>query len=135
VRIRLNSTAVYVKNIDDGVEVSYVQNGKPYKVQAKHSILACYNGLIPHLCPELPEAQKENLKYGVKIPLVMINVLIRSGTSVHASGPVEYQCPGSYFSVVTKSPPVSLGDYRDDRSGGEFEFKTESPCWSQTGNN
>ena len=32
VRIRLNSTAVNVKNIDDGVEVSYVQNGKPYKV-------------------------------------------------------------------------------------------------------
>ena len=117
VRIRLNSTAVDVKNIGDGVEVSYVQNGKPYKVQAKHSILACYNGLIPHLCPELPEAQKENLKYGVKIPLVMTNVLIRSGASIHASGPVQYQCPGSYFSVVTKSPPVSLGDYRDDSRG------------------
>lgn len=117
VRIRLNSTAVDVKNIGDGVEVSYVQNGKPYKVQAKHSILACYNGLIPHLCPELPEAQKENLKYGVKIPLVMTNVLIRSGASIHASGPVQYQCPGSYFSVVTKSPPVSLGDYRADSRG------------------
>ena len=117
VRIRLNSTAVNVKNIDDVVEVSYVQNGKPYKVQASHSILACYNGLIPHLCPELPEAQKENLKYGVKVPLVMTSVLIRSGASVHASGPVQYQCPGSYFSVVTKAPPVSLGDYRDDSRG------------------
>ena len=117
VRIRLNSTAVNVKNIDDGVEVSYLQNGQPYKVKTRHSILACYNGLIPHLCPELPEAQKENLKYGVKIPLVMTSVLIRSGASVHASGPVQYQCPGSYFSVVTKSPPVSLGDYRDDSSG------------------
>lgn len=114
VRIRLNSTAVNVKNIDDGVEVSYVQNGKPYKVWAGHSILACYNGLIPHLCPELPESQKESLKYGVKVPLVMTSVLIRNGAPVYASGPVQYQCPGSYFSVVTKAPPVSLGDYRDD---------------------
>ena len=117
VRIRLNSTAVNVRNIDNGVEVSYVQDGKPYKLRARNSILACYNGLIPHLCPELPEAQKENLQYGVKVPLVMTNVLVRSGGSIHASGPVQYQCPGSYFSVVTKSPPVSLGNYRDDSSG------------------
>jgi spermidine dehydrogenase len=117
VRIRLNSTAVNVKNIDKGVEVAYVQNGQPYKLRAKHSILACYNGLIPHLCPELPEAQKENLKYGVKVPLVTTNVLLRTGAAVQNSGPVQYQCPGSYFSVVTKAPPVSLGDYRDNSSG------------------
>ena len=58
VRIRLNSTAVNVKNVDGGVEVAYVQNGKPYTLKGKHSILACYNGLIPHLCPELPAVQK-----------------------------------------------------------------------------
>ncbi len=118
IRIRLNSTAVNVKNIDNGVEVAYVQNGKPYKLKAKHSILACYNGLIPHLCPELPEQQKANLKYGVKVPLVMTNVLLRSGAAVNASGPVQYHCPGSYFSVITKAPPVSLGNYSDN-SGGD----------------
>jgi spermidine dehydrogenase len=117
VRIRLNSTAVNVKNIDGGVEVSYVQNGKPYILKGKHSILACYNGLIPHLCPELPAAQKENLKYGVKIPLVFTNVLLRSGAAVNAAGPVQYHCPGSYFSVVTKAAPVSLGSYRDNSTG------------------
>ena len=117
VRIRLNSTAVNVKNIDGGVEVAYVQNGKPYTLKSKHSILACYNGLIPHLCPELPPAQKEHLKYGVKIPLVFTNVLLRSGAAVNASGPVQYHCPGSYFCVVTKAPPVSLGSYRDNSNG------------------
>ena len=117
VRIRLNSTAVNVKNIDGGVEVAYVQNGKPYTLKGKHSILACYNGLIPHLCPELPAAQKENLKYGVKIPFIWTNVLLRSGAAVNASGPVEYHCPGSYFSVVTKAPPVNLGNYRDNSKG------------------
>ena len=117
VRIRLNSTAVNVENVDNGVEVAYVQGGKAYKVRGKHSILACYNGIIPHLCPELSEAQKENLKYGVKIPLVMTNVLLRSGAAVNASGPVQYHCPGSYFSVVTKAPPVSLGNYQDNSEG------------------
>ena len=115
--IRLNSTAVNVKNADGGVEVAYVQGGKAYKVRGKHSILACYNGIIPHLCPELPEQQKENLKYGVKVPLVMTNVLLRSGAAVNASGPAQYHCPGSYFSVVTKSPPVSLGNYKDNSVG------------------
>ena len=117
VRIRLSSTAVNVKNVDGGVEVAYVQHGKPYTLKGKNSILACYNGLIPHLCPELPETQKENLKYGVKIPLVMTNVLLRSGAAVNASGPAQYHCPGSYFSVVTKAPPVNLGGYQDNSKG------------------
>jgi spermidine dehydrogenase len=117
VRIRLSSTAVNVKNIDNGVEVAYVQYGKSYKLKAKNSILACYNGLIPHLCPELPEQQKENLKYGVKVPLVMTNVLLRSGAAVNNSGPAQYHCPGSYFSVVTKAPPVSIGNYTDNSEG------------------
>jgi spermidine dehydrogenase len=117
VRIRLNSTAVNVENVDKGVENAYVQGGKAYKVRSKHSILACYNGIIPHLCPELPEPQKENLQYGVKIPLVMTNVLLRSGATVNASGPVQYHCPGSYFSYVAKSPPVSLGNYQDNSEG------------------
>ena len=111
VRIRLNSTAVEVKNEEDGVVVSYVQNGQPFKVRGKSSILACYNGIIPHICPELPEAQKENLKYGVKVPLVMTNVLVRNSSAITAAGPAQYHCPGSFYSVVTKAPPVNLGGY------------------------
>ena len=105
VRLRLNSTAVNVENTDESVEVSYVQNGNAYKVRAKKSILACYNSLIPHLCPELPEAQKENLKYGVKIHLVMTNVLLRSGAAVNASGPGQYHCPGSFYSCLLYTSP------------------------------
>ncbi|MEE3327357.1 MAG: NAD(P)-binding protein [Myxococcota bacterium] len=119
VRIRLNSTAVNVKNEDQAVEVAYVQNGEAYKVRAKNAILACYNGLIPHLCPEMPEEQKQNLKYGVKIPLVMTNVLLRSGASVNAAGPAQYHCPGSFYSVVTKAPPVNLGNYKQSGQGSE----------------
>ncbi len=113
VRIRLNSTVVNAKNIENATEVSYVEHGKAYKLKSKHCILACYNGLIPHLCPEMPEKQKENLKYGVKIPLVTTNVLLRDNKAINAAGPLQYNCPGSYFSIVTKSPPVSLGAYKD----------------------
>ncbi|MGB0620053.1 MAG: NAD(P)-binding protein [Myxococcota bacterium] len=118
-RLRLNSTVVNARNVDDGVEVAYSSGGRAYTVRGNHCILACYNGMIPHLCPELPEAQKEGLSYGVKVPLVMTNVLLRSGAAVDATGPAQYQCPGSFFAFVTRSPPVRLGNYQDRNVGDD----------------
>ncbi|MYG11357.1 MAG: NAD(P)-binding protein [Gammaproteobacteria bacterium] len=118
-RLRLNSTAVKAVNVDDGVEVSYVEGGKAYTVRAGHCILACYNRIIPHLCPELPESQKENLKYAVKTPFAMANVLLRSGAAVNASGVAQYFCPGSFFEAVSQAPPVSLGGYPGGSEGDE----------------
>lgn len=118
-RLRLNSTAVKAVNVDDGVEVSYVEGGKAYTVRAEHCILACYNRIIPHLCPELPELQKENLKYAVKTPFAMANVLLRSGAAVNASGIAQYFCPGSFFEAVSQAPPVSLGGYPGGSQGDE----------------
>jgi spermidine dehydrogenase len=67
VRIRLNSTVVNVANRgSDLVDISYVSGDRAYRVQGRHCILAGYNGMIPHLCPDLPESQKENLAYGSK---------------------------------------------------------------------
>jgi spermidine dehydrogenase len=113
VRLRLNSTAVNVVNEGpDIVAVAYVSGGKGYRVKARHCILAGYNGMIPHLCPELPAVQKEHLAYGVKVPFIWANVLLRSGASVKQGGASVYQCPGSFFELVSHAPPVSLGDYR-----------------------
>lgn len=112
VRIRLNSTVVNVThNGDKAVDVSYVAEGKAYKVRGKHCILAGYNGMVPYLCPELPDAQKENLAYSVKVPFVWVNVLLRSGQALHKNGVFDYRCPGSYFELVSHAPPVALGDY------------------------
>src|SRR5277367_2992685 len=47
VRIRLNSTAVDVRNADRGVEVAYVSSGKVVKVAAGDCVLACYQAMIP----------------------------------------------------------------------------------------
>ncbi len=108
VRIRLNSTAVNIENVNGGVEVAYVQHGKPFKLKGKNCVLACYNGLIPHLCPELPDKQKENLKYGVKTPLVMTNVLLRSGTAVIATTTTPYTTP----SGRKDKPPMNWAEHR-----------------------
>ena len=50
---------------------------KLYSVRAKSVVLACWNMMIPYVCPELPEKQKEALKYGVKVPLCYIAVGLR----------------------------------------------------------
>src|SRR5260370_29900131 len=82
VRIRLNSTAVRVKHLGDlsnakEVEVTYVLAGKAHKVRAAACVMACYNVIVPYLCPEMPEKQKEALAYAGKHPLVYTNLPIR----------------------------------------------------------
>ena len=119
VRLRLNSTAVKAVNVEDGVEVSYVADGQAYTVRAGQCMLACYNRIIPHLCPELPEAQKDSLKYAVKTPFAMANVLLRSGAAVNASGTAQYFCPGSFFEAVSQAPPVSMAAYKGGSQGDE----------------
>ncbi|MAJ61891.1 MAG: Tat pathway signal sequence domain protein [bacterium TMED88] len=118
-QIRLNSTVVTATNVQGGVDVSYVEGGKAYTVKGKHCILAGYNGMIPHLVPELQEEQKANLKYGVKIPLVMANVLINNLAPIKDSGGSQSHCPGSFFAAVTEAPPVSLGQYEGQRKSGD----------------
>ncbi|MEM8936348.1 MAG: NAD(P)-binding protein [Pseudomonadota bacterium] len=113
VRVRLSSMVVNVANNEDqSVSISYVQQGKTYRVRASHCILAGYNSLIPHICPELPETQKQNLLYGVKGPMLSANILLRDGAAFYEVGSEIIQCPNSPFSLVTKAPPTSLGNYK-----------------------
>ncbi|HVM91394.1 MAG TPA: FAD/NAD(P)-binding protein, partial [Terriglobales bacterium] len=86
VRLRLNSTAVHVSNIGASqtgdprtakeVEIAYDRGGKLQSVRAAHCILACYNVMIPYICPDLPARQKEGLSYLVKSPLVYTHVAL-----------------------------------------------------------
>ena len=113
VRLRLNSTAVNVKNRDDGlVDVAYVVDGKNRLVRCRSSVLAGYAGMVPSLCPDLPVEQRENLAYGVKVPFICTNVLLRSGAAIRKQGVSGYQCPGAFYSLVASAPPVSLGAYQ-----------------------
>jgi spermidine dehydrogenase len=125
VRLRLNSTVVRAQHSGAAdsakqVDVSYVQSGKLKKVTAKCCILACYNTMIPYLCPELPETQKEALHYGVKEPFIYTHVAIRNWSAFHKLGIRSILSPGSYHTFTMLDFPVSLGAY-------QFPSKPEDP--------
>jgi spermidine dehydrogenase len=115
-RLRLNSTVVGVREVDGKrVEVDYVQQGSPLRITADHCVLACYNALIPHLCPEMPEAQKEGLSYGVKTPFVYANVLLENGRAYSELGATLFQCPYDPFQWVSTAPSMTVGGYEPPR--------------------
>ena len=113
VRLRLNSTVVGVRQTDDDrVEIDYVKEGKAYRVMGKSSVLACYNSMIPHLCPELPESQKDGLRYAEKIPLVWANIHLEDGIAFSELGVNRIDCPKDPFVVVTTPPYTSTAGYQ-----------------------
>jgi spermidine dehydrogenase len=115
-RLRLNSTVVGVRETKGKqVEVDYVQQGTALRITAKHCIMAGYNGMIPHLCPELPEQQKEALLYGVKIPFVYANVLLDNGRAYSKLGANMITCPYDPFQVLTSAPATTSGGYEPPR--------------------
>ena len=115
-RIRLNSTVVGAREIDGKhVEVDYVQKGKALRVTADHCVMACYNALIPHLCPQMSEAQREGLSYGVKTPFVYANVQLDNGRAYEKLGGVLFQCPHDPFQWVSRAPGMSVGGYEPPR--------------------
>jgi len=135
VRIRLNSTAVRVQHSGrpesaKAVEVSYVQEGKLKKTTGKSCILACYNTMVPYLCPELPEKQKEALHYGVKEPFIYTHVAIRNWMAFHKLGIRQIVSPGSYHSFIMLDFPVSLGAYQSPSNPQEpmVLFMLRTPC-------
>lgn len=115
-RLRLSSTVVGAREIDGKhVEVDYVQQGKPLRVTANHCVMACYNALVPHLCPEMPDAQKEGLSYGVKTPFVYANIQLANGRAYNKLGAQFIQCPHDPFQWVSCAPGVSIGGYEPPR--------------------
>ena len=124
VRIRLNSTAVRVRHVGDNessseVEVTYVRSGRARRVRGRSCVLACYNAMVPYMCPELPEAQREALSYALKAPRVYTSVLIRNWKAFQRLGLSDAFCPGSYHDVVGLGDPISMGEYRCPRTPDE----------------
>jgi spermidine dehydrogenase len=114
VRLRLNATVINTSSDGDGVAVTYYRDGRVERVTAKHCILACYNAIIPHLCPALPEAQKDALAYQVKHPLVLTNVLIRNTDALDRLGIDAVDCPGRLHASLFTFRGINNGGYRHD---------------------
>ena len=134
-RIRLNSTVVSVRHLGDPevareVEITYVRDGRAEKVRADHCVMACYNGVIPYLVPELSDPQREALMYGVKMPIVYTNVLIRRWTAFSNLGISRATSPGMYHTGVNLGRSVQFGDYQPSRSPDDpiILHMTRVPC-------
>ena len=116
VRLRLGSTALQAKNVrtpggHQGVDVTYIREGKLHRVRARQAIMAGYNMMIPHLLPEMPAPQKEALRQNVKAPLVYSKVVIRNWHAFVKLGVHEIYAPAAPYSRVKLDYPVDLGGY------------------------
>ena len=135
VRIRLNSTAVRVKHLGDAasakeVEVSYARGGRVYTAKAKSSILACWHVVIPYICEELPDKQKEALASAQKVPLLYTNVALRNWKSLQKVKTNSVYAPGMYHTGMNLDLPVSIGGYECARKPDEpiVVHMMKTPC-------
>lgn len=120
-RLRLNSTVLRVANRDGGVDVHYANGDELRAVRAKHCIMACYNRIIPHLCPELSEEQKAGLAQCIKRPMGTINVELRDARALEKSGVSQASLPGSMLNQVGVVNGISAGAYRS-------QWNPDEPC-------
>ncbi|MDP9337981.1 MAG: NAD(P)/FAD-dependent oxidoreductase [Acidobacteriota bacterium] len=138
VRIRLNSTVVDVKNVNGEtasdfskhVQVAYVRDGKLQTAAGKHCILACYNGMIPYICPDLPAEQSKALSYLVKSPLVYTHVALRNWEPFAKLNVHHIVAPAGYHTYTALDFPVSLGNYKFPATPKEpaILFMLRTPC-------
>ena len=111
VRIRLNSTAVSVRNVGNGVNIGYSRGGQLSQVRGKHCIMACYNMMIPYLLRDLSAEQSHALSQNVKFPLVYTKVVIRNWQSFQKLGVHEIYAATQPYSRIKLDYPVSMGGY------------------------
>ena len=135
VRIRLNSTVVHVHNAaghdaTQEVQVAYMRGGKLHTVTGKNCVLACYNGMIPYICPDIPVEQSKALSYLVKMPLVYTHVALRNWEPFAKLNVHHVVAPGSYHTYTALDFPVSLGAYKFPASPAEpaVLFMLRTPC-------
>lgn len=115
VRLRLNSTAVSVRNVGDGVNIGYKRGDQLVQVRGKHCIMACYNMMIPYLLRDLSTEQAHALSQNVKFPLVYTKVVIRNWKSFQKLGVHEIYAATQPYSRIKLDYPVSMGGYEHPR--------------------
>jgi spermidine dehydrogenase len=113
------------------VEVTYIRSGQTYTVHGRNCVLACYNMMIPFLCPDLPAAQKEALLSLVKTPLLYTSVALRNWQAFQKLGVSRVHAPGGYHSDFNLNWKVDVGTYRSPESPSQpiLLHMARTPCW------
>jgi spermidine dehydrogenase len=117
VRIRLNATAVRARHVGKlesakEVEVVYSRDKQLASVRAKAVVMACWNQMIPFLCEDLPDKQKQAMDYAVKVPLVYTAVALKNWTAFSKIGIRGANCPGMFHTNANLEMPGHIGDYQ-----------------------
>jgi spermidine dehydrogenase len=114
VRIRLESTAVHVRNnaIGKGVDVGYIKDGTLRRVCFRKAVVATYAATMAHICPEIDKDRADLMRSNVKAPLVYNKVAIRNWESFINLRTHKISAPMSFHGTVKLDYPVSLGRYK-----------------------
>ncbi|HEY1264587.1 MAG TPA: NAD(P)-binding protein, partial [Terriglobales bacterium] len=83
IRIRLNSTAVWVKHDGDpekseSVSVVYLRDGKPQAIKAKTVVMAGGSWTTKHIVRDLPQSHRDAYAQFHRSPCMMVNVALRN---------------------------------------------------------
>jgi spermidine dehydrogenase len=90
-RIRLNSTAVWVKHDGDpekseSVSILYMRAGKNYRVKARTAVMAGGGWTTKHVVRDLPSAQQQAYSQFYRSPCMMANVAVRNWRFLYNMG-------------------------------------------------
>ena len=120
VRIRLDSTAVWVKHDGDAaksesVTVAYTRGGKTYRVKARSVVMAGGSWTTKHIVRDLPDDRKDAYAQFYRSPCMVANVAVRNWRFLYKmgiSGCQWFEGLGSYMQIRklalcgTESPTI-----------------------------
>jgi len=116
VRIRLNSTVVNVEHSGDpnsskDVFVNYINSKNSYQIKGKGVVMACYNVMIPHIVPDIPEEQAAALRRNMRLPLFYSTVGLKNWRAMKEMEIGVAISPGNMHQAVLMDFPVSMGGH------------------------
>lgn len=137
-RIRLNATVLNVTHTRDNgtqstsvnvapevpmaaahVDVTYTRGGELYRVRGQQVVMACYNHMIPHLCPDLPTTQIDALDWPEKVPLVYCNVALRNWRAFKHAGLYHFEAIRDFWVYGCLDFPVTMPGYAFSKDPNE----------------
>jgi len=138
VRLRLNSTVVHAEHMGDPATareaaVTYVRDGRGYTVKARSVVMACFNAIVPYICPQLPQEQREALHSAVRKPLAVVNVAVRNWRSFAKPGVSTVVCPTGFYREFYLSSCPGMGSYRCSQGPDEPTIVQFAGAWEVSG--
>lgn len=117
-RMRLNATAVRVEHAGspanaDHVLVTYVQNGKAYRIKARGVVMATGGWINRYVALDLPEEYRAAYEKFHHAPMLVANVALTNWRFMHKLGVTACRWFDDYFGFSCNiRRPMLVGNYR-----------------------